>query len=232
VYLRLLELKNQFAHFDDHFSINSDNGLTLSFLHPVMLEKDMHMMGLPPTTQNGDQAEKTWTHIFEKLYPTGSSETTNYDLLVSSKFSTGKLAEIRIGEQYFAFIPKDFFILMLKSIGGAEVDRKNRTAKAEVTDIDLNKDYVLPNRQDTIDLLGSPFSREDTESIHSLEYRYQLKPANPQKTQENKKVYGIKFEYSEEGKLSKMAGSIPFLGGINMDFTPEEKALLDSKPDQ
>jgi len=222
VFLRLLELKDRFAHFDDHFLINSENGLILSFLHPVILEKDMWLMGLPPTTQKGDKKEKVWTYIFEKLYSSEQSEDTNYDLLLSTKFNEGKLSEVNIGEQYFTFIPKSLFVLMLKSIGGAEVDMKEKSAKAEVTTNDIS-DLNFPNTQDTIELLGLPYSQEKTEDGQSLEYRYRLKAETSQKTNENEKEYLVTFSYTNKGKLEKIAGSVPFLGKVNWDLTQIEK---------
>ena len=54
VYLRLLEFKGQLSNFDENFSVDLEEGLSITFLNPVILQKDMWKIGLPPTIQETD----------------------------------------------------------------------------------------------------------------------------------------------------------------------------------
>jgi hypothetical protein len=50
VYLRLLAFKRQLADFDRHFTLQTDDGLRLGCLTPVLLPEDFRWLGLTPET--------------------------------------------------------------------------------------------------------------------------------------------------------------------------------------
>jgi hypothetical protein len=222
VFLRLLELKHQLADFDENFSVDTEDGITVRFLNPVILERDMWLLGLPPSVKDVYPTHTTWIHIFEKQYASGHREDINFDLSVSSRFEHSKLTEFGISESYFVFIPKEAVLLTIRSLGKVDIDVGSRKASLEVTDDDSIEDFAAPNRQNIVNTLGIPFVQSEGSETHSLEYRYMLLPpstkANPENPPKDQPVYRLRFFFDQKDEISMITGRLPFVGDIKFSY--------------
>jgi len=222
VFLRLLELKHQLAEFDENFSVDTADGITITFLNPVILEKDMWLLGLPPSVQEVFPSHTTWMHIFEKQYAPGDREDSNFDLSVSSRFQDSKLTDFGISEGYFAFIPKEAVLLTIRSLGKVEFNVASRKGSLEVTDDDSIEDFAAPNRQNIVNTLGIPYLQNEGNETRSLEYRYILLPppsqAKSEDSPKDQKVYRLRFFFDQEDEISIITGRLTFVGDIKFSY--------------
>lgn len=231
VYLRLFEVKKQLAQFDKYFTLDKTNGLKIRFHKPVLYEQDMQWMGFQPTIQKEDPNGKTWHLVFEKMHPENRVEEGNYDIIFLLKYKNRKLKEVCISERYFAVIPKEFFIMIIKSMGGAKIDRKKKSASAKST-FSGDTELIIPKQDDILKLLGYPYVHEKNEKLNTIEYRYQIKGKTSGKMSEQstKERYVVKFIFSEKEEKLKVEGKIPLLGSIEFVFEKEKpKKKHDNK---
>lgn len=222
IFLRLLEVKRQLSDFDANFRVDIEDGLSLTFLHPVILEKDLFFVGLPPTLTEPDETGTTWTHIFEKQYPDDPTEDSNFDLSLSSRFADSKLNEIRISERYFAFVSKQNVLHTIRSFGNADLDVAERTASMDVTDGDPSPGVAPPEVVDILNTLGLPYARADSAGERWFEYRYRLLPPVSEQANNDSgksaKLYRFKFTFSKTNRISRIEGNLPLLGQVNISY--------------
>src|SRR4051812_12784319 len=133
VYLRLLELKQQLAKFDQFFSLQTDNGLAIVCLTPVLRTDDVRWIGLKPeTTKKIGQAEH-WQVRWVKQIPPGMTEKIEFDIVLELGFVADKLTRIAIPERYFAIMPKTFVVGVIKSLGRGKIDKSGKKIEAAVS---------------------------------------------------------------------------------------------------
>ena len=82
VYLRLLKVKKQFKQFDKYVMVDKEDGLTFSFLQPILYADDIKWLGLPPVFQKTESGTTTWRHVLEKI-----TTTTNQSKEITTSFS-------------------------------------------------------------------------------------------------------------------------------------------------
>lgn len=224
VFLRLLELKNQLAEFDRNFAVDHEDGLTLRFLHPVLLERDMWLLGLPPTLREPSATGVTWTLIFEKLHPAPPSEPPEFDLSVTLRFAEGKLAAFHLGEEYFALIPKQAVLMTIKSLGKVEIDTAGRQAVLEIEESHGPEwDFKAPKRSDIVATLGSPWLEEEADDDGTtLEYRYRLRKSEDRtgsaRESEAGGDYLLRIAFSKTDDILNVSGTLPLVGRIHVDY--------------
>src|SRR5262249_19389854 len=133
VYLRLLAMKHQLADFDRNFTLQQGSGLRLICQHPVLLAEDFRWLGvIPESTRKLGHAEQ-WRVRWQKELPAGVRDPEPRDLEVELVFADGALAQAFMPERYFVFVPKAFFIGLLRGLGSASVDRAKREAAVSFT---------------------------------------------------------------------------------------------------
>jgi hypothetical protein len=169
VYLRLLELKHQIAAFDRNFAVQTDDGVRIVCLNPVLLSEDVRWLGLTPEQVKTVGHAEQWQVRWVKQLPPGVHETGTYDIVITMMFAEDKLTRVAIPERYFAVMPKKLLVDLLRSLGGAKVDRDRRSVEAQLA----GNRPDLPAIQK---LLGRP-SEESTVNGQSL-FRYRYLPAS------------------------------------------------------
>ena len=228
IYLRLLEVKNQIAQFDQHFIIDKDDGLTLTFLKPVLSEDDVKWMGFYPTIEVEIDGQKKWVLVFEKVRQENQSEKGDYDLFVESHFRENKLNSVHVSERYFAIIPKEFSILLIKAIGGATINRKNKTVSASMES--SGQAIAFPNQSDIVEVLGIPYRLEHKEEKTTVvEYHYRSKWGSAAGERHDKpdEKYIVKYSFADKGILTHIGGKLPLLG--SMDLKIDQKVSKASE---
>ncbi len=130
VYLRLLELKRQFADFDRYFSVADTNGLALTSRNPVLLTEDMDFFGFAPETETRLGAAVLWHLRWTKDYAAAGEKPGEYEVTADFTFVDGKLKRVHVPQSVFAFVPKSLVISALRSLGHASVDQAKASARA------------------------------------------------------------------------------------------------------
>ena len=170
VYLRLLEVKRQLAQFDRNFGVQTDDGIKLICQKPVLTMEDIRWIGLPPETRRTLGRAEQWHVRWVKQLPPGATEKGSFHIALDLGFADGKLSSISIPEKYFGLLPKDFVLGVIKSLGGAKVDKSSKTAEAAV---DAQKAALAqPSMPDIGKLLGQA-TETRVEGEHTIDrYRY------------------------------------------------------------
>ncbi len=221
VYWRLLQLKWQLGSFDEHVRIERSDGLAFVFKEPLLLAGDMEWLGFLPSEKESAGEFENWNMIFDKQYREASDEPDVYDMSVQMVFKKEKLHSIRLSETYLAIIPADLIISFARSLSGAEVDRKNKSASVTVS-FGGGGSQKHPTIGDTRNLLGEPYreTKQDAKTIHR--YHYHLKrPKENEREEEKKTVYWVELTFEDEsGDLVRTRGD--FYGGtIDIAFKPQ-----------
>ena len=210
VYLRLLDLKKQFARFDEHFTVDTTDGVRIECLKPLLYADDVRWLGVYPETITVDDVSEKWRVRWLKEPPPGEPETAVYDVELEARFHNDRLAFVGIPERYFAFFPKDLFVSLLRSTGGARIDRSSRSADVDNTP-DPKAAEIKPPTLDSIGgMLGRPNERTTRDGLETYRYRYRAV------TREKKaKPIEVTFVFDAiSGRMQTLKASLP-TGTIN-----------------
>jgi hypothetical protein len=175
IYLRLLKFKNQLADFDRYFQVREEKGLKIKCLKPVLYSDDIKTMLAPPTLNATTKQSEQWTYTFEKQYPNDyKSEKGEFDILLDMVFKDDLLNEINLPERFQVIMPKSFLITICKTMGNAEVNKKEYSAKGTYQSNDKSQIQV-PKQEEILKFLGDPFIWREKDSDEFLTYKYKLK---------------------------------------------------------
>lgn len=176
VYLRLLAFKHQLGDFDRSFTLEAAEGLRIRCHKPVLLTSDLRWLGMAPEiTRQQERSEQWRVHWVKQHLAAGAGrESAAHDIELELKFTDKKLSEFFIGERYFAFIPKPFFVSLLRCLGVAAVDRGKRTISANIPIPRSQSDQagVRPTIAALTALFGEPTERRTENSSVLLRYHY------------------------------------------------------------
>lgn len=217
VYLRLLEVKQQLGKFDQFFALQTADGLALICHTPVLRTGDLRWIGLSPEhTKKLGQAEH-WQVRWVKQLPAGITEKLEFDIVLELGFAADKLTRVAIPERYFAVMPKQFLIGVIKSVGKGRIDKSSKRIDSTVSAADIAA--ARPKLPAIDKLLGVP-SEEREEGANTI-VRYRYVPA----TKESRAgVFDMHLTFdTKSGELLKWQGFTP-VGRIGFDFSADRKA--------
>lgn len=211
VYLRLLELKRQFAKFDEHFVLHTEHGLKIIAQDPVLRMEDVRWLGLYPESTKRVGLAEQWHIRWVKQLPPGVTDKGSFFVALDLTFADGKLTGIAIPESYFMLLPKDFLVGVVRSLGGARIDKSSRAVEAAVAADEVRQ--ARPNLPTVDKILGVP-TEEREEGPHTFQ-RYRYVPS----TKEGKAgVFEMVLRYhTKSGELLHWQGRTP-MGNIAFDF--------------
>ena len=176
VYLRLLQVKRQLSASNSYFQIEEQDKLTLVFLNPVLLAKDVTwLMNSPPMSRKETGEGKLWEYVLEKQYRDSNYGESNFDIPISMVFVDGKLSQISFPQRFLKYLSKPLLARMLASMGEAEIDKARRKAGSRFQARDT---VEIPREQQVLDVLGKPYFTEESDDTKRLIYAYNLKEAN------------------------------------------------------
>lgn len=212
VYLRLLELKKQLGQFDRHFDLRTEDGVRILCRTPVLLADDVRWLGLLPETTKKIGSAEQWHIRWAKELPPGKKDTGSFYLALDLMFVEGKLSGVAIPESYFALLPKPFVLGVIKSLGGARVDKSKRVAEALVGSEQVA--LARPDLPNIDKVLGLP-TEERVEGTQTIQ-RYRYVPV----TKEPKPgVFEMTLRFdTKSGDLQHWHGRMP-MGTIAFDFS-------------
>ena len=214
VYLRLLALKQQLAAFDRHFAVASDVGIEITCRNPVLRADDVRWIGLTPEKVTPSEGGEAWDVRWVKALPPGAAEHPPFDILIELGFTADQLTRVRIPERYFAVMSKALLLDLLRSLGGAKVDRSARSVEARLA-------VARPDLPGIRTLLGRPTSERTDAGEKVLNYRY--RPATPRRLA-RAAVFDMVLRFDgATGQLLRWQGQTP-VGKVGFNFEPTTEA--------
>lgn len=215
VYLRLLELKKQFARFETFFKTDTTDGVRIECLKPLLLASDVRWLGIfPESITAGPEETENWKVRWVKEAPPGPPEATVHDVELHARFTGGRLSHVSIPERYFEFFPKELFVNLLRSTGGARIDRSARSAEVENTAPPDAPEIPYPTRESIDGMLGRPTEQSSAEGLDVFRYRYHTVT-----TEKDAEPIEVTFSFgSTDGRLRTLRAKLP-TGTINYRVT-------------
>lgn len=172
IFLRLLEVKRQLNDFEDNFRIEEKRGLTLVMLKPVLYSEDLvWLMKNEPVKKENISDGELWKYVLEKQYPVKKREEENFDIPILMLMENGKLTELTFPERFLKHISKSLLARMFRSMGGAEVNKLDRSAGSKFQ----GEIFQIPKIDNIVSTLGKPYSVKDSDGKYIFVYRYKLK---------------------------------------------------------
>lgn len=215
VYLRLLALKRQLGEFDKNFRLQTSDGLRLTCFNPVLLSGDLRWLGILPekTTKKG-RDEQWFVHwVKETSRDASEPDPAAHDIELEIDFSENKFSGFFVAERYFAFIPKSFFVGLLRGLGGATIDQDKHRVSADIS-LGPNSSGARPTVDSLIALLGTPTERRVKDEATQLRYRY-LPPTPGTRNGD----FDLLFSFDPAtGALLRMEGRSP-VGQMALNFS-------------
>lgn len=214
VYLRLLELKKQIDRFDEFFSLQTRDGLAIVCHTPVLRTSDVRWIGLrPENTRRIGQAEQ-WQVRWVKQLPPDVKENLEYDIVLELGFTQDKLTRVAIPERYFAVMPKQFLVGVIKSLGRGKIDKSGKRIDATVSAAEVAA--ARPNLPSIDKLLGKPSEEREEGENTFVRYRYV-----PSSKEARSGVFDMQLTFhTRTGELLKWQGITP-VGKIGFDFSSD-----------
>jgi len=214
IYLRLLELKHQLADFDRYFTVDLHDGLKLTCREPVLLDEDMAFFHLAPESRQRAGVAERWHFRWVKANAAPGEDPRDHEMSVDFIYVNHKLTSVLLPERFFAFMPKPFFVAMVKSFGQAKVDEARRTATASVH-LDLGAGTPPPrlSRADLTAMLGPPLETHETPA--GLLWRYRYQAASPA---QHSGWIDVTFTLDPATHAVRHIHGVVFNGRIDLDF--------------
>lgn len=217
VYLRLLELKKQFARFDENFTLETAHGLKLRARDPVLRASDVRWIGIRPETIDKLGGAERWHVRWLKQLPEGVTEESKFFIALELMFAGGKLSGITIPETYFELLPKDFVVGVVRSLGGAAIDKSSREVAAAISADEIRQ--ARPRLPAIDKILGVP-TEERVEGRFTVQ-RYRYIPATAEPGGQAFEMW-LRYE-TKTGELLHWQGRTP-VGNIAFDFSKDRPA--------
>jgi hypothetical protein len=214
VYLRLLELKKQIGRFDEYFGLQTRDGIAIICHEPVLRTGDIRWIGVMPESTRKLGVAEQWHVRWVKQLPPGVTEKMEYDIVLELGFAQDKLTRVAIPERYFAVMPKQFLIGVIKTVGRGRIDKSRKQLEATVSAAEVAA--ARPNLPSIDKLLGQPSEEREDGTRTIVRYRYV-----PSTKESRAGVFDMQLTFdTKSGELLKWQGVTP-VGKIGFDFASD-----------
>ncbi|MCH9699100.1 MAG: hypothetical protein K0U68_13450 [Gammaproteobacteria bacterium] len=195
VYLRLLELKNQFNEFDDYIIIKKDAGFSLYFKQPILEKTDiLNLSKLSPTQILSDDDGEIWTYHFDKIHNPDQHIHQPVSLVFRFRFNQqDKLQQWFFPDEFLAIVPDEFLEASLRSLGQATIFKLSRKIKADVTR--LNTSASPPDQASVQKVLGPAYEIVNENTFQRFLYRFKLKTDRIEEGYEDRQIALVKLDF-------------------------------------
>jgi len=201
VYWRLLKFKHQLDDFNTHFAFASDSSYALVCLHPLLGGGDIDgLMEVAPSRREQQDGLEWRIYAFVKEPADGTAP-----LVYRLGFAEDRLSRIEFPAQFTQLYPEDGLRELLASLGGADVDRGERSARARLARERLAA--RLPDRAKLAAVLGEPSEHAAADSSETWSYRYRLDTVTQGRAERKRRATG-EFHFDAAGQLTQLAAGI------------------------
>ena len=182
----------------------------------MLTTRDVRWIGLRPEQTKTLGVAEQWQVRWMKQLPLGITEPGQFDILIDLGFANGKLTCVTIPERYFAVLPKEFLVGVIKSLGRGKIDKSEKKIEAAVSATEVAA--ARPKLPAIDKLLGRP-SEEYEEGPNTI-LRYRYIPA----TKESRAgVFDMHLTFhTKSGELLRWQGKTP-IGNIGFNFASSAK---------
>lgn len=225
VFLRLLELKRQLAEFDRHVAVDTSDGLKLTFKEPVLLDRDLGLLGLYPEMRRKLGVAERWDFRWVKDRAPGDVSGVAYEQTAAFVFVNRRLTTLMIPEQFFAFFPKSDLLDGLRAMGRAQVDRKRRVASSEVPQTAVGHTQPPLRAADLKAMVGAPVEARDGPA--GPEWRYTFRAVSP-----GKQTDPIDLTFTldpDSGVVRRIRGKL-IIGSFDLSYPKAGSARASGSP--
>ncbi len=175
VWLRLLDLKNQFADFDRWIEVPDNAGLELRFRRPLLLGEDLDTLirGLPTATVVGPEVTVN-SYAFTHVPAEGGPDPASAEriLVLTTGIRAGRLAFVDLPPAIFRVIPRELALRAMRSLGHVAVNRIERNATTAVDFTGVTT--TLPTGDELVALFGRPNQISEQAGRLRVLWRYRL----------------------------------------------------------
>lgn len=207
VYLRLLEVKNQLAHFDENFRVDVSDHFILHFLHPVLLSDDfVELAKLQPTRVEPLPDGQRWYQEFHKI-DVGGRRQPGVDIIFALTFDKeDKLVSWDFSPVFVAMVPAQFFEASLRSLGRGTVDEGKKRLRVDPQDLP-KLTANAPKRERILDIMGQPVEQSAADRMKLYVYHFQVETPHLDEEYEDRRIAVIKLYFNPTtDELVKMGG--------------------------
>jgi hypothetical protein len=216
VYLRLLELKNQLERFDHFFGLLTHDGLVLICHEPVLRTSDLRWIGVKPETIKTLGHAEHWHVRWIKQLPPGVTEKAQFDIVLELGFAHDRLTRAAIPERYFALMPKQFLVGVIRSLARGRISKSQKKIDATISAAEIAA--ARPSLPSIDKLLGQPSEEREEGPTTIVRYRYVPATKEPRAG-----IFDMHLTFdTRSGELLKWQGVTP-VGRIGFDFAADRR---------
>ncbi len=212
VWLRLLELKNQLANFDENFATEVSDHFTLVFRHPMLLNDDfVELAKLEPTRKEPTSTGSRWTQTFRKVDGTGKVIKPEVNFYFTLDFNQDDyLTRWDFSPVFMAMAPPQFFEASIRSLGKGKVDEAKHQFKVDEKDRARITEKP-PTMAQIAATLGEPLAKTEEEGKKLYVYRFLVDSPFVEQDYQDRRFTNVKLYFDpNSGELAKMGGK--FIG--------------------
>ena len=217
VLLRLIQLKVQLNEFEKNIRVETGKGLTFTFLNPVLLDRDVLLLGKrPPTMIIPHGREEIWRYVFNKVYKKPVHEPHRSVVPLDLFFREHLLFKAAMPRQFMEDLPRVFIVESLKELGRAEIRPNERLVMGAFSNPDPLEKAPLLKRKDLLELLGQPYHTRTNAAKLEMVYIYRLKKADSDKKKKTGSLW-LRFTFPKGARL--ISGAEARFAGIKITMT-------------
>jgi hypothetical protein len=174
VWLRLLELKNQLAQFDENFTTEASDHFSLVFKNPVLLNDDFVTLAkLQPTSKETTPSGSRWIQAFRKIDAAGNKQPGVEFFFTLDFDHEDHLTRWDFSRLFMTMVPAQFFEDSIRSLAKGKVDEASHRFRVDPKD----RAKILvepPSLQQITDAMGEPLEKTKEEGKNVYVYRFQV----------------------------------------------------------
>ena len=217
VYLRLREVREQLAHFDEYVEVRDDPRPTVVLKTPVLYSSDVYRLTkLQPTTINQTNRGSWYTYLFVKRYMQERTEKTDFNILITMLIQDDKLAEVSFPKRFSVFINTRSLRKVFRTVNDAQLNADDHSATWKAPE----KKERMYKKYDFLEHLGQPSNQKETDTQAILFYRYTLKTTHEDRVDLDDAVwFKVTFDKEHEHLLYSECNFGRL--GFNIDFAED-----------
>ena len=190
VWLRLLEIKNQLADFDENVRIEvADQHFIVHLLKPVLFSDDfVYLSKLRPSRiEKEPQGSYRWYLDFH-MDPTRTPEQkTKIVSFIMTYNAEHRLAAFDFSPLFVEMAPPQFLEASIRSLGVGKVDQGKKQLKVDPEDLP-KLTAKLPKTADITKVMGPPYQEGRDDGMKVLLYRFKAASQPVDKEYEERRI--------------------------------------------
>lgn len=213
VWLRLLEIKNQLADFDDNVRVEvADQHFILHLLNPVLYSDDfVYLSKLEPSRVEYLPGGAYRWHLDFHFDPAQSKEQKSQIVsFIMTYNAEQRLASFDFSPLFVEMAPPAFLEASIRSLGAGTLDQDKRQLKVDPEDLPkLNAS--LPKSANILSVLGAPAETSREAGLRVLIYRFKAAAKPVDKEYEERRLAEARLYFDPDrdeliGLKGKFAG--------------------------